>query len=61
GEESDLKFVKGDISDPESLQQGMKDCDAVIHLVGIIYEIRKKGAVFEAVHYQGTLNVLKAI
>jgi NADH dehydrogenase len=56
-----LKFVKGDITEKGSLERGMKGCDTVIHLVGIIYENRKMVSTFEAVHIQGTLNVLEAI
>ena len=36
----------------------MKNCDAVIHLVGIIVETGK--ATFERVHHQGTRNVVEA-
>ncbi len=61
GQNKDLKFIKGDINDVDSMERGMKGCDSVIHLVGIIYEIKKRGATFEAVHLQGTLNVLEAI
>ncbi len=52
------ELVKGDILDTTSLKTGMKDCDAVIHLVGIIREV--KGATFEKIHYIGTKNVVEA-
>ncbi len=52
------ELVEGDILDTSSLKIGMKDCEAVIHLVGIIREI--KGATFEKIHYIGTKNVVEA-
>lgn len=61
GDDKGLKFVKGNINDVDSMEIGMKGCEAVIHLVGIIYEIKKRGATFESVHIQGTLNVLEAM
>jgi NADH dehydrogenase len=56
-----VEFVKGDINKKNTMIEGMKGCDAVIHLVGIIYEIKKKKATFEKIHYGGTRNVLKAV
>jgi NADH dehydrogenase len=61
GDRKELEFVSGSIADGTVMEKGMKSCDAVIHLVGIIYESRKKGATFEKVHFQGTLNVLDSV
>jgi uncharacterized protein YbjT (DUF2867 family) len=48
----------GDILDQASLIPAMRGSDAVMHLVGVITEIGK--ATFEAIHYQGTVNVVSA-
>src|SRR5215467_8530901 len=50
--------VQGDIVDGVGLDSGMKGCDAVINLVGIIVETRKN--TFERVHHLGTRNVVEA-
>lgn len=53
-----VQFVQGDVADGTGLDDGIKGCEAVIHLVGIIVETR--GATFERVHYMGTRNVVEA-
>src|SRR5262249_27291806 len=51
-------FAAGDIVTGAGLNENIRSCDAVIHLVGIIVE---KGAnTFEAVHHIGTRNVVEA-
>jgi NADH dehydrogenase len=42
----------------DGLDDGMQGSDAIIHLVGIIMEIR--GATFENAHHRSTVNVLAA-
>ena len=49
--------VEGDLSSTD-LGQKMGDCDAVINLVGIIYE--RGISTFEAVHHIGTRNLVQA-
>jgi NADH dehydrogenase len=53
-----IEFVYGDVVNGFGLDSGMKGCDAVIHLVGIIAESGK--ATFERVHHLGTRNVVEA-
>src|SRR5579859_5313023 len=48
----------GNVLDADSLRGGLKDCEAVIHLVGIISEIGRN--TFENVHTQGTKNMVAA-
>jgi NADH dehydrogenase len=48
----------GNVLDADSLRGGLKDCEAVIHLVGIISEIGRN--TFENVHTLGTKNVVAA-
>ena len=52
--------VIGDVTDPASLDGLLDDCDAVIHLVGIIEEHRRKGVTFERIHVDGTRHVVEA-
>lgn len=53
-----IELVTGDVAEDSGLDEGMKSCDAVIHLVGIITESRK--STFENVHHIGTRNVVEA-
>ena len=53
-----IELVQGDIVDETGLDSGMKGCDAVINLVGIIVETGKN--TFERVHHIGTRNVVEA-
>jgi uncharacterized protein YbjT (DUF2867 family) len=53
-----VEKIKGDVLDNKSLVEGMKKCNKVVHLVGIIRET--KGQTFEKIHVQGTQNVVKA-
>lgn len=53
-----VTVARGDILSPDSLARAFEDCDAVVHLVGIIRESSR--ASFEAVHVLGTDNVLEA-
>ena len=55
---SQVELVQGDIVDGVGLDSGMKGCDAVINLVGIIVETGK--STFERVHHIGTRNVVEA-
>lgn len=52
--------VVGDTTDPETLQEQLPGCDAIIHLVGIIREIPCKSVTFEKLHVESTENVLAA-
>lgn len=52
------EVVQGDIHVSHSLASGAAGCDAVVHLVGIIYEGPRTS--FEQVHVEGTRNMLVA-
>lgn len=52
-----LEQVEGDLSSKQ-LASYMAGCDAVINLVGIIYE--QGSSTFEAVHHVGTRNLIEA-
>jgi NADH dehydrogenase len=50
----------GDVTEAASLAGAMTDCDAIIHLVGIIREFPAKGITFERLHVEATSHVLAA-
>ncbi|MCY4536629.1 MAG: complex I NDUFA9 subunit family protein [Chloroflexi bacterium] len=52
------EIVEGDVTVPNSLPPVMENVSAVIHLVAIAME--KRGQTYEAVNFQGTVNVLDA-
>jgi NADH dehydrogenase len=56
---SGARFVAGSIEDSSSISRSLDGIEAVIHLVGIIFEYR--GATFEGIHHQGTQNVINAM
>lgn len=53
------EVIEGDIHVSHSLASGAAGCDAVIHLVGIIFE-GPGAATFEQVHVEGTRNMILA-
>ena len=55
-----VETAPGDVSDRVSLAHAAKDCQAMIHLVGIIREFPKRGITFQKMHYQATVNALSA-
>jgi NADH dehydrogenase len=55
-----IERVSGDVTDPESLSSAMEGCKVVIHLVGIIWEIRTRHATFDRLHAQATSHVVAA-
>ncbi len=57
----DIEVWPGDVFDAESqLTKGIEDCQAVIHLIGIIREFPRKGITFERLHYQATVHIVNA-
>lgn len=56
-----VEFWPGGIFDGEDrLADGLEDCQAVMHLIGIIREFPRKGITFERLHYQATVQVVNA-
>jgi NADH dehydrogenase len=55
-----VRTVKGDLFDPAALLEGLRGCEAVIHLVGIIAERRMRGVTYERIHVEGTRRILEA-
>src|SRR5436190_18230814 len=55
-----VRIVRGDLFDRGALDEGVRGCDAVVHLVGIIMERPSKGVTFKRIHFDGTRNVVDA-
>ena len=57
GEE--VKALEVDFSDRESVRRALEDSkpEAIVHLIGILVEIRKRGVTFERVHYMFSVNL----
>ncbi len=55
-----VEIHHGDATDIDTLGKGLRGCDAVIHLVGIIREFPSKGITFERLHVFATDNVVAA-
>lgn len=51
--------VRGNILEPDTLESAMKDVEAVINLVGIIFETG--GNTFHNVHVRGVENVIAVL
>ena len=57
---SDVQSIQGGLFSDKALDEGMRECDAVVHLVGIIMQRPSKGITFERMHFQGTVRVVDA-
>jgi NADH dehydrogenase len=55
---SGVEVVVGDVRDLSAVTAAVRDCQAVIHLVGIVREIGE--ATFQRVHVDGTRTVVQA-
>lgn len=55
-----VRTISGGLFDNAALDAGIAGADAVIHLVGIIFERPGKGITFDRIHVQGTRRVVDA-
>lgn len=53
-----IEWAEGDVTKPETLPEAVKGVEAVIHTVAIAIE--KGGRTYEAINYQGTVNIVNA-
>ncbi len=53
-------LVKGDVTDKDSLVEGMKGCDWVINLAGIYSFWEKRKEIFKEVNIDGTRNIMES-
>ena len=58
--DANVTNFKGSMFDKAVLDDAMRGCDAVIHLVGIIMEKPSAGVTFDRIHHQGTMSVIEA-
>ncbi len=56
----EVESTPGTVEEPADLIQGMKGCDAAIHLVGIIRAFPSQDITFERLHTEATANVIEA-
>lgn len=56
--DGNVEFIAGDVATGAGLDEAIRGCQAVIHLVGIIVETGTN--TFEAVHHLGTRNLVEA-
>ena len=55
-----LTRAKGGVGNVDSLRAAFEGCDALVHLVAILREDKRKGVTFERVHVDGTRNAVEA-
>lgn len=56
-----VQYAMGDIRDRATLSPEIfHHCQVILHLVGIIAEVRGKGQTFQGIHVEGTRNLLAA-
>jgi uncharacterized protein YbjT (DUF2867 family) len=55
-----VEIIPGAMENMDDLVRGMKGCDAVIHLVGIIRAFPSRGITFERLHTEATAKVIAA-
>ncbi|MGE0488479.1 MAG: complex I NDUFA9 subunit family protein [Vulcanimicrobiota bacterium] len=54
------QVVEGDVTRPDSYHQALENCQACVHLVGILREFPGQGITFEKLHYQATVDLLRS-
>lgn len=57
---SGVHVVSGSLFAPDHWLWRLKECDAVIHLVGIIREFPRNGVTMERIHVRGTRRIVDA-
>jgi NADH dehydrogenase len=55
-----VEVVVGEVLDTQACLRATKDCDALVHLVGIRREIPQQGMTYEALHTEATYAVVDA-
>lgn len=55
-----VEIHRGDATEPATLAGGLKGCQAVVHLVGIIREFPARGVTFQRLHVEATQNLVAA-
>jgi NADH dehydrogenase len=55
-----LRTLRGDVFNNSMLDEALRGCQAVIHLIGIIRERRSAGTTFQRIHVEATQRVVEA-
>ncbi len=58
--EPGVHVVLGSLFAPDNWLSRLRECDAVIHLVGIIREVPREGVTMERIHVCGTRCIVDA-
>lgn len=56
----DVEEIAGDATKPETFEEALRGCDAIINLIGIIREFPGRGITFQHLHPEATGNILAA-
>lgn len=57
---SGVQKVRGDILEPHTFEPQLREAEACVHCIGILRAFPDKGVTFEKLHYQATLNLVRA-
>jgi uncharacterized protein YbjT (DUF2867 family) len=60
GTSPSLRCVTGDVTETEPVDELLRGCQACVHLVGIIREVRRLGQTFHRMHVDATRVVVQA-
>lgn len=60
GPDDMFDIVHGDVLDPNACLRACEECDAVVHLVGIIREFPQSGITFEELHTGATRTIVRS-
>lgn len=55
-----VQKVQGDILQPHTFEAQLREAEACVHCIGILRAFPEKGVTFEKMHYQATLNLVRA-
>lgn len=55
-----VEAVVGDVLEPATLTSAAQDCQACVHMVGILREDPDRGITFDRLNYRATMNMLAA-
>lgn len=56
----DCRVVRGELGSRDALKRTLEGCEAVIYAVGILRELPRSGITFEALQYDGLVQVVDA-
>lgn len=55
-----VQKVRGDILQPAGWEAQLREAQACVHCIGILREFPSRGITFDKLHYQATLNLVRA-